>query len=86
MGLPLRSGRAAPTTGVFNGERIVSGKVLASVADLRPPAEGGWLDALTRHVESHVAARLRRQGLTEGEVVLKNIACGRVVTSGLAAA
>jgi SCP1.201-like deaminase len=66
----------APTTGEFNGERIVSGKDYASVADLHPFPGGGWPDALTRHVESHVAARMRRQGLTEGELVLNNITCG----------
>ncbi len=74
--LPVRAGRADQTTGVFNGERITSGKDLASVADLRAPPEGGWPDTLTRHVESHVAARMRRQRLTEGDVVLNNITCG----------
>ena len=28
------------------------------------------------HVESHVAARMRRRGLSEGEVVLNNVTCG----------
>lgn len=74
--LPVRETRDAPTTGEFNGERIVSGKDMTSVADLTPYRGGGWPDAMTRHVEAHVAARMRRQGLRQGTVVLNNPTCG----------
>lgn len=74
--LPIRAGPRDRTTGVFNGETIASGEDTATVADLRPFAGGGWPDAVISHVESHVAARMRRQNLTSGEVVLNNITCG----------
>jgi hypothetical protein len=74
--LPVRQTRLAPTTGQFSGERIDSSEDQATVADLRPFPGGGWPRAVISHVESHVAARMRRQGLTEGEVVLNNITCG----------
>jgi hypothetical protein len=72
----VRRTRLAPTTGQFNGEQITSGRDKANVADLHPFPGGGWPDAITRHVESHVAARMRRQGLREGTVVLNNPTCG----------
>jgi hypothetical protein len=33
-------------------------------------------DARDRPLESHVAARMRRHGLSDGEVVLNNVTCG----------
>lgn len=36
----------------------------------------GWPIVLTSHVESHAAARMRREGLTEGELISNNIVCG----------
>lgn len=72
--LPVRGSRRDPTVGEFNGERISSGRDPASVADLRP--ERGWPVVLLNHVESHVAARMRRRGLTEGTLTLNNRTCG----------
>jgi hypothetical protein len=74
--LPLRTGRQDPTTGVFNGETIVSGRDRASVTGLRPDPRGAWPEVLLVHVESHVAARMRREKLTDGEVTLNNVTCG----------
>jgi hypothetical protein len=74
--LPRRAGPRSPTTGEFNGERISSQEDPATVADLRPFRAGGWPTPVIGHVESHVAARMRRQGLREGEVVLNNVTCG----------
>jgi hypothetical protein len=74
--LPVREGRIDPTTGVFNGERISSNEDQATVADLQPLPGGGWPRAIISHVESHAAARMRRQGLREGTVVLNNLTCG----------
>jgi hypothetical protein len=73
--LPARSA-FAPTTGDFRGERIHSSDDLSSVADLRGFPRGGWPMVLVRHVESHVAARMRRQRLTEGTLVHNNPTCG----------
>ncbi|WP_368052502.1 DddA-like double-stranded DNA deaminase toxin [Micromonospora sp. HUAS LYJ1] len=39
-------------------------------------AGGGWPRVLVSHVESHVAARMRRDELDEGELVLNNTTCG----------
>jgi hypothetical protein len=72
--LPVRRSHRQPTVGEFNGEQITSGRDPASVADLR--SERGWPLVLLDHVESHVAARMRRQGLTEGTVALNNLTCG----------
>ncbi|MGV9977016.1 DddA-like double-stranded DNA deaminase toxin [Micromonospora wenchangensis] len=74
--LPVRKKRTDPTTGVFNGETIVSRDDDASVADLHPYRGGGWPRVLVSHVESHVAARMRRDELDEGELVLNNTTCG----------
>jgi Double-stranded DNA deaminase toxin A len=80
--LPVRTSNKSPTTGMFNGERIVSNEDEAIVADLRPPSHGVWPDTLISHVESHAAARMRemrRRGLPggdEGELMLNNITCG----------
>ncbi|AVT39314.1 DddA-like double-stranded DNA deaminase toxin [Plantactinospora sp. BB1] len=74
--LPVRAGARDRTTGMFAGELVVSGEDPATIADLRPLPGGGWPDSVISHVESHVAARMRRQNLREGEVVLNNITCG----------
>lgn len=75
-GLPIRTNDVGPTSGVFNGQSVRSGLDRSSVADLRPVTSHGWPDTLTRHMESHVAARMRREGIAEGEVVSNNIVCG----------
>ena len=74
--LPVRTRRTSPTTGEFNGETVVSRDDLSLVVDLRPFRLGGWPTFLTSHVESHVAAQMRRDGLSEGELTLNNIVCG----------
>jgi hypothetical protein len=58
------------------GERVVSGLDRSSVADLHPVKPGGWPDSLSRHVESHAAAGMRRERLQTGELVSNNIVCG----------
>lgn len=49
---------------------------MSLVEDLHPFRLGGWPQTFFRHVEGHVAARMRREGMAEGEVVLNNIPCG----------
>lgn len=74
--LPVRTSSTDRTTGVFRGEKIVSGEDPASIADLRPFPHGGWPTSVISHVESHVAARMRAAKLRDGVVVLNNIPCG----------
>ena len=74
--LPVRVRRADRTTGEFNGETIVSGRDRTSTADLVPSPQGGWPEVLLFHGESHVAARMRREELTDGELILNNVTCG----------
>lgn len=74
--LPVRTGPRDRTAGIFNGERLTSGEDPDTIADLQPFPHGGWPDAIISHVESHVAARMRRNDLRDAEVVLNNITCG----------
>ena len=81
-GLPVRRpvapGRLPDrTTGVFRGERVESGGGDRSLAeDLEPHRGMGPLSVTFDHVEGKVAARMRREGLSEGEVVVNNVVCG----------
>jgi hypothetical protein len=74
--LPMRRSVKDRTTGLFNGERIVSGEDMETVADLRPFPLGAWPRAISAHVESHVAARMRKARIKEGTLVLNNPTCG----------
>ena len=74
--LPVRTDRRQPTIGVFDGHTMVSGRDRSSVEDLVPGPHGGWPEVLLVHVESHVAARMRRGKMNRAELVLNNITCG----------
>lgn len=74
---PRPAGSTRPTVGLFNGEEIMSGGGDRSLAaDLDHDPLRGPPVTFYDHVESKVAAHMRRTGVTEADLAIDNTVCG----------
>jgi len=75
--LPRPSGVNRPTTGSFLGRVVESGGRDKSIAgDLRHDPLRGPPVTFYQHVESKVAAQMRRDGIASADLIVDNTVCG----------
>jgi len=75
--IPRPTGVNRPTVGVFAGDQVESGgKDRDLASDLVHDPLRGPPVTFYQHVESKVAARMRREGIAEGDLALDNTVCG----------
>ncbi|WP_123607156.1 DddA-like double-stranded DNA deaminase toxin [Micromonospora sp. Llam0] len=75
--LPRPEGANRPTSGIYAGNQVESGGRDKSVAaDLISDPLRGPPVTFYQHVESKVAAMMRRDGTAKGDLVLDNTVCG----------